>query len=267
MKCSNCHHEQASGKFCGACGSALIEEETLEVESTSTTAPVPGHTSSNTSAMENVRNYWDRSLRFIQQPLEAFRATDKSVTQGLITLFLFMLSFTLSLYFLLNSFAKVLTLGWMEAGEPFSPSQSLPFYEISSRIFLFSLAGVVISLLAIMIMTKLLKHPFCIKTIVAQYGALLTPFLLINVFAILFALSGTATVTVLLLSVSMFYALIVVPILFIYHQGINNGAADYAFYASILTSVIILFFSYLFWRWMLIEKLSELQFYLENLPF
>ncbi|MCP3027931.1 zinc ribbon domain-containing protein [Halobacillus sp. A5] len=261
MKCSSCQHEQPAGNFCGVCGTPFSQVEAASPTTALATVETPN------GAMKNVRNYWNDSLRYIRQPLEAFRTPASGFTQGVITLLLYMVSFTLSLYFLLNSFAKVFGSSWLYTGDPFGPSQSLPFYEINSRVFLFSLAGVVISLLAIVMVTKLLKYPFCVKTLTAQYGALLTPLLLVNVISILFALSGTAAVTLFLLSASMFYALLVVPILFIYHQGLSNRSSAHVFYGSIGTSVIILFFSYFFWRWQLIEKLSELQTYLEGIPF
>ncbi|GGF29985.1 hypothetical protein GCM10010954_31410 [Halobacillus andaensis] len=258
MKCTNCQNEQSSGKFCGVCGTPFSEEEIAQSPPPTTALATVEQNTSNADSMNNVRYYWNDFLRFLKQPLEAFRADESAFARGMITLLLYMTAFTLSIYFISNSLYKFFnTSMMMEEFAFWEAPTAIPFFEFSYRIFFFSLVGVVISLVSIFIVSKIMKLTLCPKTLVAQYGALMTPFLFVNVITILFALSGTVTATFLLLGASMFYGLLVAPILFIYHHGMRSQPQR-VFYGSIGTSVIILFLSYFMGRWMLIEKLSEL---------
>ncbi|WP_390216756.1 hypothetical protein [Halobacillus campisalis] len=171
--------------------------------------------------------------------------------QGIMTLLLYMITFTLSLYFLASSLMKQLNTFWME-------TEPLPFFEISSKLFLFSFIGVIISILALIIVASAMKLNLTIKEIIAQYGAITTPFLALNVLTLLFSLSGTVSVTLLLLGISCFYVLLMVPVLVIYHHGVTGESGAPVFYWSVGTSILILLLSYLFWKWILIERLGEL---------
>ncbi|WP_082233164.1 hypothetical protein [Halobacillus massiliensis] len=243
MKCPQCENEQSSGKFCGVCGSALTVEEAAS------TALITVETK-EADTIGKVKAYWDQSLLYLKQPLEAFRVSESFFAQGAAALLLYTLAFSLSIYFLANSIIKIMSLGWEEA-------EKLPFFETTSKIFLYSIVGVAISLAAIMIVSKLMKLTLDMKRTVAQYGALITPFILVNLISILFALSGTVTATIVLLGSSLSYALYLVPVLFIFNHGVSGQRRPYAFYGAIGTSVIISFLTYFFWKWKLIEKFNE----------
>ncbi|MFG6147837.1 hypothetical protein [Halobacillus sp. B23F22_1] len=258
MKCTNCQNEQSTGKFCGVCGTPFSEEEIAQSPPPTTALATVQQNKSHGGSINNVKYFWNDSLRFLKQPLEAFRSDESAFARGMITLLLYMTAFTLSVYFISNSLYKVFKPSMiMEEFGFWEAPTAIPFFEYSYRVFFFSLAGVVISLLSIFVVSKIMKLTLCPKTLVAQYGGLITPFLFVNVITILFALSGTVMATFLLLGASMFYGLLVAPILFIYHHGLRSGPQR-VFYGSIGTSVIILFLAYFMGRWMLIEKLSEL---------
>ncbi|WP_173915380.1 zinc ribbon domain-containing protein [Halobacillus sp. Marseille-Q1614] len=255
MKCPQCQNEQSSGNFCGVCGSALSGE----VVASQSTALVTVEQGSKDSAGK-MKMYWDNSLLFLKQPLEAFRVSESGFAQGVATLLLYTLAFSLSIYFLANSLIKVMTFGF---GEP----ERLPFFETSSKIFIYSFVGVVLSLAAIMIVSKLMKLTLNDREIVAQYGALITPFFLVNLIAVLFALSGTVTATLVLLGASLSYALYFVPVLFIFNHGFNSQSRSYAFYGAVGTSIIISFLTYFFWKWMLIEKIDQIDSFFSGFYF
>ncbi|WP_226580752.1 zinc ribbon domain-containing protein [Halobacillus litoralis] len=252
MTCSKCQHDQPDGKFCEACGNSLFEPNGGASASTAlaVVSPQPGQS----EFTKKTSQYWNHSIATLKQPLDAFRSSAESFGQGVTTLLLYMAVFTISVYFIANSLFKQLNVFWLESAE------SLPFFTISSRVFLFSFVTMAISLFVLFVVVRWMKLGIDGKRLTAQYGALLLPFLAVNVLAMLFALSGTASVTFILLGASVFYTALIVPSLFIYHHGMQQGKTA-AFYGSIGTSLLILLLSYFFWRWLMIEKINEITAY------
>ncbi|MFC7063146.1 hypothetical protein [Halobacillus seohaensis] len=260
MKCTQCHHEQVSGKFCGVCGGPMSEAGTsVETEQAASAATMEDKPVTNTSdSFEKVKkfsgDYGQWALRFLKQPSLAFRAGETAFAQGLATLIIYMVAFSLSIYFLANSLFKQLGFGLGD--------QSLPFFSVSSRLFLVSLIGIVICLVALFVIARFMDLQLNVKRLIAQYGGLITPFAAINVLAIIFGLSGAVSMTLLLLGGSAFFVLILVPALFIYHYGLTFKAEQNVFYWSTGTSLIIMVVTYLFWNWIISDTLNEIESFL-----
>ncbi|UOQ45578.1 hypothetical protein MUN89_06450 [Halobacillus salinarum] len=109
MKCSNCNHEQESGKFCGGCGSSLVSDGLTHAGEVSE-VPAAEAAHSNNENLEKAKQfssaYGHYSLKLLKRPSHAFDADDSLFFQGLTTLFVYLLAFSLSLYFLANSYYK-----------------------------------------------------------------------------------------------------------------------------------------------------------------
>ncbi|MGP4069884.1 zinc ribbon domain-containing protein [Halobacillus sp. B29] len=257
MKCTNCGNEQSSGKFCGMCGSSLSTEGNSNSEVAAT--HVSGVNENASLSMDKVKQfsgeYGQTSLDFLKRPVSALQATEASVVQGVISLFLYMVTFTLSIYFLVNTLFK-------QASGFFMESESLPFFAVSSRIFVVSLIGIVISFAVLFIVSKLLNLPLSLRSGIAQYGGVLIPFVGVNLLAIVFGLSGAIVFTVTTLSISSFFALLIVPTLFIYHHGITKMPEKNIFYWSTGTSLSILIISYLIVRGMAVNTLRDIESFL-----
>ncbi|SFF58254.1 hypothetical protein SAMN05216353_102165 [Halobacillus alkaliphilus] len=166
-----------------------------------------------------------------------------------------MAAFSLSLYFLANSLFKLMGMGF---GEP----SSLPFFSVSSRLFLVSFIGIVICLASIFVMAKFMNLQLNVKRLIAQYGGLITPFAALNVLAIVFGLSGAVVMTILTLGVSTTFVLTVIPALFIYHHGLVFKEDRNVFYWSTGTSLLIMVVSYLFWNWFISDMVDQIDSFL-----
>ncbi|MFC7320013.1 zinc ribbon domain-containing protein [Halobacillus campisalis] len=260
MKCPQCNHEQGSGKFCGVCGSPLSSAgASVETEQAATAATMEHKpVTTNSESVEKVKkfsgDYGQGALRFLKRPSLAFRAGETAFAQGLATLIIYMVAYSLSIYFLANSLFKQMGFGL--------GVQSLPFFGVTSRLFLISLIGIVICLAALFVMARFMNLQMSVKRLIAQYGGLITPFAAINVIAIIFGLSGAMSMTMLLLGGSAFFVLILVPALFIYHHGLTSKAEPHVFYWSTGTSLLIMIVSYLFWNWVISDMLDELDSFL-----
>ncbi|WP_027953906.1 zinc ribbon domain-containing protein [Halobacillus kuroshimensis] len=261
MKCPQCNHEQISGKFCGACGAPLDQSTPVGNAEQAATASTMGNQSagSGKESVEKVKkmsgDYGQGALRFLKQPSLAFHTGESAFAQGLVTLIIYMAAFSMSLYFLANSLFKLMGMG-------FGEQASLPFFNISSRLFLVSLIGLVICLASLFMMARFMGLSLTIKQLIAQYGSLVTPFAAINVLAIVFGLSGAVVMTMSLLGVSTTFVLTVVPAIYIYHKGLLLNADRNVFYWSTGTSLLILFISYLIWDWIISDMLDKVDSFL-----
>ncbi|MGP4077644.1 hypothetical protein [Halobacillus sp. K22] len=254
MRCPNCDNEQSSGKFCGVCGSSLGTEGNSNSEVAA--AYVNGAHDNPAMSMDKVKQfsgeYGQTSLDFLKRPVSALQANESSFVQGIISLFIYMVTFTLSIYFLVNTLFK-------QASGFFMESQSLPFFAVSSRIFVVSLIGVSISFAVLFLVSIILNLSLNLKSGVAQYGGIITPFVGVNLLAIVFGLSGAIALTVATLCISTFFTLLIVPTLFIYHHGITKMPEKNIFYWSTGTTLSILLLSYLIGRGMVISTLRDIE--------
>ncbi|MFG6147756.1 hypothetical protein [Halobacillus sp. B23F22_1] len=264
MTCNKCNNEQDSGKFCGVCGSPLEQAAGAEYSAAAVESSPEKTAAVNSESMEKVKQFSGEfsqsSLRLLKRPAAAFQLGESAFMQGLVTLIIYSLAYTLSIYFLANSLFK-------QMGSFLMESQSLPFFELSSRLFLLSLIGVAISVFSIFIISKGLKLSISIKRLIAQFGGLLTPFAAVNLAAIIFGLSGSLSLTLLLLGFSTSFALLIVPILYIYHQGVTEQPEQNVFYWSLVTGVSVSVLTFFFWRWMVSDTVEEIESFINMFPF
>ncbi|GGA79098.1 DUF6574 domain-containing protein [Ornithinibacillus halotolerans] len=274
--CTNCGHNQNTGKFCEECGGLLQDQQTAasatsEVHSmdanhvntpeTQTAATTVNQTQTN-DTVEKVKTglsqYWNYIVHHIKNPSNSFQSTENNLLNSIVTLVLYAVTFSLSIYLLANSVYKSIT-------SFFSVSESLPFFGMNFRFILGAFIIIAITFGSALAVTKLAKHQDNFKTLLSQYGGLVVPFLALNIIALFGGLIGSATLTLVPLVASNTFMVSIVPAIFVYEKSSQVDTKGLKVYHSFLTVLIIAIISYIisdFALSNLFEEISEIMYYL-----
>ncbi|KGP91511.1 hypothetical protein N780_19760 [Pontibacillus chungwhensis BH030062] len=250
MICSNCNHEQESGKFCGNCGFELGAGNTsptpgIEPVATPSPATTNGAQAVPPPPNENVekakafsKGYFQEVMGYVKQPNKAFSASESQFGHSLVTIGLFVVLFVMSIYVgadkLLLSLIPEEEL-WLIEGTDYS----LPFWEIAKPGLMFIFVLLAASLGSLSIFNMILQNGQSLKLSLAKFGSLLSPLLALNGLALLLFLTGiSVNLAVFLLVVSLMIVVTLIPSLFVYHYSLRSAKAQQAFYWAVLASLI-----------------------------
>lgn len=271
-KCPNCDFEQASGNYCERCGTMLPnpeaaiakmdvqeQEENLQQDN----GPEASETkeSSRSRSGEKIKrelnNYWTYFVTLLKNPSLAFLTNEKYFTYGLVNIGLFALFYALAVYLLANSIFRSI-------GGFFMMETSMPFSYMLSMLFVM-LVLVAIAFFSAFVMTKAAKSKIPLQKMVAQFGALFSPFVALNGIAFVGAVIRSAFLTVLPLLISVSLALLYVPVLFVYEKAAEADKKGQKVYYSLLTVVLIFAIAFLLGDALLsrvIQQLDDMFYYL-----
>ncbi|RDW15346.1 DUF6574 domain-containing protein [Oceanobacillus chungangensis] len=264
LVCPKCNNHQESGKFCGVCGEALQQvrseeqsSESIEHSALSQGAAVLESQSQPTASAikSGVSQYWSYFLSLVKNPTRAFQSNEKHYLNGLITLALYAIIFSLSIYFLTNSVMR-------SFGGFFG--ESVPFFALVSRIVVSVIITFVITFGSAFAMIKLAKNQDSFKIIIAQYGSIIVPFTALNVIAMLGGLIGSYQLTFIPLLISLVFTFTFIPVLFVFEKVSKINANGQKVYLSLATIVLISFISYILSDALLsslLEDIEELLYY------
>lgn len=277
LQCPKCHAEQETGKFCGVCGEPLqplnnnehfsSAETGTHTESSANNVPIENHqnTYQETAAttaqpqnqtMETVKtvttNYGNYFLELLKNPTKAFKLGENDFVNGIITLILYAITFSLSIYFLANSLTKRISNLFG------ADSDKLPFFELNSRIVLFVIIFTAVSLISMFIMTKIAHNEVSPKLLIAQYGGFAVPFTTLNILAIITGLAASYILTPVLLAISSSLLLSYIPVLFVYEKVNQVNRQGQTLYISIGTLLIIGLINYIIVKIMLNDLFDKL---------
>lgn len=270
--CSNCNNEQESGKFCGVCGGALQAAQSQpgnppvqptpvntpegQVAATTTTTAEP-QTQQTTEKIKNVLSqYWAYFLNVIKNPTSAFQLNESHFINGIITMVLYILTFSLSIYFIANSLMRA-TFGGLY-------DQSLPFFLINSRLVFLAILAIALTFGSAMAMTKIAKSRDAFKTILAQYGGLIVPFTALNVIAILGGLVGSPFLTFIPLTISFTVIFSFVPVLFVFEKASTIDMQGQKIYLSLATLFLIAIGTYIIGEIAVFNLIDDLDSFFYN---
>ncbi|WP_345242204.1 DUF6574 domain-containing protein [Pontibacillus salipaludis] len=252
MICTNCNHEQESGKFCGNCG---FELSAGDAPSTPVNQPVPTPAPATTTAAqaappppnENVerakafsRGYFQEVMRYVKQPNQAFSASESQFGHGLLTIGLYLVLFALTIYIAINNYYKSSVGGFFE-------DSSIPFFNtvvpLAGNLFLV-IAG---SALSMFVIQLIIQNGQKFKTFTARYGSLLTPFMMLNALSMILAIVGMIEFALILLVLSITIVINFLPPLAIYHYSQASSKSNQSIYwalvaagaSSLISAVII----------------------------
>ncbi|WP_042143497.1 hypothetical protein [Paucisalibacillus sp. EB02] len=277
LTCSNCGTKQNTGKFCEECGGALqIEQASATIatsnqtneatqgsqQSAASTAVNSAQSSKQTQeTVEAIKgglsHYWSYLLELIKNPTTAFQTGNSNFVNGLVTIILFTITYSLSLYWLANSFYKQAFGGFLE--------ESLPFFAINARLVFGILIMFAITLGSVFAVTKLAKHQDGFKTVLAQFSGLVAPLLAVNLIAIIGGLTSSVELTIYPLVLSNILAFVIIPVLFVYEKSAQVNSKGQKVYHSFLVLLMITVVTYIISSSLLsgtLEELEEIMYYL-----
>lgn len=260
LECSNCNNKQESGKFCGVCGGALEpatgdgNTEPATPQEGTAGAGGGGYQQAATVAHESAQDqeqanqtadkiknglsqYWHYALNLLKNPTTAFHTNDGYILNAVITLLIFALASSLSLYFLANSMASSMFGGMMES--------SVPFFSLTFRLLFIAIVFLALAFASALMMTKAAKNQDSAKTLLTQFGSLAVPFAALNVVAILAGIAGSTVFTLVLLGVSYSLFLYFVPVLFVYEKANLVSRTGQKVYLSLATVLIMTVLTFL----------------------
>ncbi|MBP1971137.1 hypothetical protein J2Z83_003276 [Virgibacillus natechei] len=242
LVCSSCSENQESGKFCGNCGGSLqpaqgdnqqqgeINAGTEQFAATaakSQPAPqVEPQAQQTTETIKNgLRDYWAYALGLIKNPTDSFRSGEDHFINGLVTMALYALAFSLSIYFFIsNSFMG-----------PLDPS----FFEFNFKFTLAIVAFLAITFGITFAITRLAKSQELFKTVISQYGGLLVPFTALNIVAVIGGLAGSPFLVFAPLAVSSIFTFLFIPVLYVFEKSSQVNNQGQKIYFSLITLLFI----------------------------
>ncbi|WP_249870445.1 DUF6574 domain-containing protein [Oceanobacillus saliphilus] len=257
LVCPKCNNHQESGKFCGVCGEAVQPVAREAIVNGTIQEPVGSSGSAQAATMEvqptvaaiksGVSQYWSYFLSLVKNPTRAFQSNEDHFANGLITLALYAVIYSLSIYFLANSIMR-------SFGGFFS--ESIPFFALNSRIVLAVILSFAITFGSAYAMMKIGKNQESFKTIIAQYGSIIVPFTALNVIAMLGGIISSIQLTFIPLIASVIFAFLFIPVIFVYEKLKNH---QQKVYLSLATIVFIFIISYVLGDVLLSNLLNDIE--------
>lgn len=216
------------------------------------TAQAAGGSDTTESVKNGLASYWQFIVEMIKNPTKGLQSNDRFFIHGLVTIALFAITFSLSIYFLVNSLAKPFMLYSDE-------SASLPFFQINSRLVFYMLIVLAITFFVAFGIAKLAKNADSFSVILAQYGSLFVPLVALNVIALLGGLIGSIGLTIAPLILATSLAISYVPILFVFEKATvvdNNGQRVYFAFATFAVISIVF---YIFGKSFVLDLLANVE--------
>lgn len=269
LKCSTCHAEQDSGKFCGVCGGNLVEKgngedfsQQPQDEQAATTQSIPvqpvapqtpeqttsAPQQSSVDIQKELGQYWSYALDLLKNPTKGLQLNENQFIYGIINLVLYVITFSLSIYTLFNTIFKN-TFGILSSINIFdsasSAPNSLPFGTIAFQTGIRGIILIIIAFASLFIFSKLMTNRISFKGLVSQYGGMITPLLALNILAILIGLLGSASFSSSLIIFSIMFTMIITPALIVYEKGANSANLSQKVYFSFGASAVSLIGIYL----------------------
>jgi hypothetical protein len=265
--CPNCNHNQSAGKFCENCGGQLIVQRSTpdhsqytpnvnynnpQIDQSGTATFPQAQPMPRGESAFNV--YFSNFFNLVKNPTEALKAGESDFNKGVINLVLFAVAFGMGFYTLINS---VVSRTISSYGSLFSQEEvKLPFFEVFMKTSLFALAFLAIGFVSMLIMVKSAKSTLNPKTLIAQYGGLVVPFVIVNVVAIVLAFAESYELAPTLLLLSLVFATFLVPLLLTFQ---NTKHSNQRVYLSLAASFLAMIVSYFFVKNMVVDYLEELE--------
>ncbi|GGD10048.1 zinc ribbon domain-containing protein [Pontibacillus salipaludis] len=244
MICTNCNHEQESGRFCGNCGFDLNPGETSPstgssqptASATATVAPsAPNENVERAKALS--KGYLQEVMGFVKQPNQAFSATEVGFLKGVVSLAVYVVLFAITLYVIFNHLYG--------ATGADSITGSLPFFSMVAPLtgnFFLVIAGSALCLFVIQLITQV-GHSF--KTFIARYGGILAPFMMLNAISLVAGFGGFIIFSLILLMLSLSIVINLLPPIYVYHHCQRSNKADQSIYWAILAAGASILVSYI----------------------
>jgi hypothetical protein len=246
LKCVNCSHEQASGKFCGKCGTPLQVAETPVLEEIPVSNPVNETVATVESASvaqpsqptkpneqvelvkETSKKYIEYVKEFAVKPSRIFTNPESQFTNALITLAILLL---LASYTIFSAIKSVYNSTMAGFGNDFadlfeSQTPKLPFFSIFGNTFMIFLSLVALSVVVTLVVLKISKQPVNFKSLVSIYGTHLIPVIGIVVLSFLLVLINNLVFGMGLFFLGIAMTVFLYPVRIVTHNFIEELKVD-----------------------------------------
>ena len=260
MECTNCGHEQASGKFCGKCGSVLeaqlagagqtsVPDTGSEKTASSPYTAAPSAAGASAyqqpaepnqhvvKVKETSKQYWAYFLQYAKNPSSILAQSSANFTNSLITVAIFALIFALAVYKNLS----LIIAPFEDFGSIFTDSSSMMPSFFSVLISSILTIGVIFLLSAVCIyaVNKFMGTNLPFKNIVTSFGTLLIPSMVLLLAAYLLLMIESIIIGNSLLVLAISYSIFVMPLFLITSLLTAKKQSVDAYYGFI--SYIVLF--------------------------
>ncbi|RKQ28564.1 hypothetical protein [Oceanobacillus halophilus] len=285
LQCTSCQHQQDSGKFCEVCGSSLQKVENQgaqqapsEIHENSQAAATTAPSQQTTDNVKNaLGNYGSYILDLLKNPTKALHLNETFFANGLINMGIYVVGLALGFYFLIQSifeqimlqmdsmlgeFTQIITtflFSFIGIDTALFDQQfgKIPFLDTVFPFFLTGLFFLGLGYVTMLVAVKVAKASVSWKELIAQYGGLLAPFVVLSVLSIVTGLSGSITFTISIALINFIFCTILLPALLVF-ENIKN-ATNQRVYISLATSAVALLVTYIFVE----NQLSKIINYIE----
>ncbi len=242
--CEQCNKEQETGKFCGQCGGKLVEKDAgMQHE--------PADAPQQTTTAVQQKNAFQAYFNFIQNvaknPTQALKLDESQFGYGLITAAVFALAYALANYFLANKMVKDM-LGPLMS--------SLPFFDITVPLLFFIVLFLAGAWASVFAASKLMNSSVSVKAMLAQFGGLLVPFMLINLAMILFGIAGMAKIMIGLTTISIVFSIYFLPMMLSFYNGMKANSGQKVYF-SLGAAALSMLISYIIVRLAILDFLEK----------
>lgn len=179
-------------------------------------------------------------MPILKNPTKSFTLNENSFIYGIINAVPYILTFALSIYFLINTVYKLLQ-NIFSGGT----SSSLPFFPIVLRVSISLIIIVIVTLGAIFSLLKLVSKQIEFKKIVIQYCSLFTPFIILNIVSWLTGLSGSFLATAIILLISFMFTIYIIPGFITYELDSHPTVLTQKVYLSFAAIVLAMIITYI----------------------
>ena len=262
--CITCGNEQEVGKFCGKCGAKFeegvtpvstsdigpISTETSKVEVNATANPdsvvqaptrsVPAQPNEHVEKVKDQsKKFWNYFTKYIKNPSEIFATGDREFINALISILLFALIFSVTVYVSISGFARQAMDGLGEIGSLFMDEyQGPPFFTVFTSAFMFTLVSVALVVVALLIISKLFGPAISWKEIVSHYGTLILTSSVLAIIGLLLLIFKAFLFGNIIVILSFLLMLIVVPSFIISRLLLSQSKSVDRFYGYLLYIVL-----------------------------
>jgi hypothetical protein len=207
-----------------------------EVAATTSTTTLEAN-QANKDMKEEIAKYWNYIKTLLKNPTQSFQLKEEDYIYGIINVALYAITFAISAYYMTNAIYEI-SFGLLMG-------ESLPFFPIASKIVLYVFIALMVVSAVTVAVEKISIKQFSFKTLFSQFAGLLAPFIFIQVVAIITGIAGSLIITFLLLLSSLFFAIFILPGLFMFEKASFQQGKSQKVYISLGTTIAIIFIAYL----------------------
>lgn len=181
---------------------------------------------------EHMQSYWNFALRMLKNPTEALNVKEEKFYFGIINFILLSITYGITFIYIKKEADKL-----YRYGDLFKVSTMNVFFGI----FLFTALFSIVAILGTFTIAKLAKTNKDFKSIITQFGALITPVIALQIVTIVLAITESFSLMLAFLLLSILFSYLVLPALLIYEYCKITPNEQGVYFAAAVVLLNILF--------------------------